>query len=127
MITERTFPIVQELAEFAGIDGCALVDIDSGMVIYHAGIFPGVERIAEAAIEFWRIQTRLSSHFETLGSLNSAAYTFANRAITLFPCSVRPPLVLVSITRKKGVSWRDWGVLLTQLRQDLETANVAAR
>lgn len=86
---------IEELGQFPGMDGCALVDAETGMPWHHAGSAAGVERVAEAAIEFWRVQTRLSRHFEGMGHLQSAAYSFSNRVVALFPCGEAPPLVLV--------------------------------
>ncbi len=111
---------IEELGQFPGMDGCALVDAETGMPWHHAGSAAGVERIAEAAIEFWRVQTRLSRHFEGMGHLQSAAYSFSNRVVALFPCGEAPPLVLVCIARKSDVSWAEWGKRAVWLRQLLK-------
>jgi hypothetical protein len=111
---------IEELGQFPGMDGCALVEAETGMPWYHAGSAAGVERIAEAAIEFWRVQTRLSRHFEGMGNLQSAAYSFSNRVVALFPCGETPPLVLVCIARKSDVSWAEWGKRAVSLRQLLK-------
>ncbi len=126
MNAEAVQAIIGELGQFPGMDGCALVDAETGMPWYHAGSVEGVDRIAEAAIEFWRVQIRLSQHFEGMGPLQSAAYSFSRRVVALFPCSELPPLVLVCIARKSDVSWADWGQRAMQLRQLLKPLAHAA-
>lgn len=111
--------IVHDLARFPGVDGCALVEIDSGMVWYHAGSVPDVDRIAEASIEFWRTPIRLSSSFSSMGPLQSTAYSFAEHVVSLFPCSKKPPLVLICIAQKGKVVWREWGLDVQALKQAL--------
>lgn len=107
---------LQILADFPGIDGCALVETATGMVWHVAGSFPGVERISEAAIEFWRIQHRLSEHLTALGAIQSVAYSFSNRVVALFPCCDEPGLVLVAIAAKGPVAWPAWGVKVGAFR-----------
>lgn len=108
------------LASHPGIKGCALVDSDTGMVWYHAGDLPDLEKTGEAAVEFWRVQTRLSPHFAALGALQSAAYSFLNSTIALFPC-LPNPLVLVCIASKQAIDWARWGESALSLKQVLAT------
>lgn len=110
---------LQELADFPGIDGCAMVEIATGMVWHAAGKYPELERIGEAAIEFWRIQHRLTAHLSALGELKSAAYSFSNRVVALFPCNEEAGLVLVCVAAKGNVDWQNWGVMVEQLRRVL--------
>jgi hypothetical protein len=105
------------LADHPGIDGCALVEVATGMAWHVAGRYPELERIGEAAIEFWRIQTRLTAHLGTLGELQSAAYSFSNRVVALFPCCEEPGLVLVCVAAKGDVAWSAWGVKVGALRR----------
>ena len=74
--TAQVMAHLQALVDYPGIEGCALVETATGMVWHAAGNYPELERIGEAAIEFWRIQDRLKAHLHTLGSLKSAAYSF---------------------------------------------------
>ena len=113
---------LQKLAAFPAIDGCALVEVDTGMAWHVAGNYPELERVGEAAIEFWRIQNRLSEHLGALGPLKSAAYSFANRVVALFPCLDNPALVLVCVAAKGPVAWAAWGVEVQALQRDLEAS-----
>ena len=117
---------LQELADFPGIDGCALVETATGMVWHVAGRYPELERIGEAAIEFWRIQDRLTAHLSTLGTLKSAAYSFSNRVVALFPCSQEAGLVLVCVAAKGDIAWQAWGVKVEALRRVLAQSLTAS-
>jgi hypothetical protein len=112
-------PLIQELAAFPGVQGCALVEADTGMVWYHSRNFTGIEQIGESAIEFWRIQLRLAENFSAFGPLQSTAYAFANRVVALFPCSDKPALVLVCVAAKTGVAWAEWGQQVQALKKKL--------
>ena len=120
--TVQVMARLQKLADFPAIDGCALVEVATGMAWHVAGNYPELERVGEAAIEFWRIHTRLSEHLGALGSLKSAAYSFESRVVALFPCSDDPALVLVCVAAKGPVAWADWGVEVEALRRELVTA-----
>ncbi len=111
--------IVEELAAFKDIEGCALVETDTGMVWHFAGHLPEIEHIAEAAVEFWRIQHRLSSHLVAMGSLRSVACSFSNRVVALFPCCEGPNLVLVCVAAKGHIAWLDWSLKAVKLRKAL--------
>ena len=92
--TAQVMAHLQALVDYPGIEGCALVETATGMVWHAAGNYPELERIGEAAIEFWRIQDRLKVNLHSLGSLKSAAYSFSNRVVALFPCGDESGLVL---------------------------------
>ena len=117
--TAQVIAHLQALADFPGIDGCALVESATGMAWHVAGNYPELERIGEAAIEFWRVQNRLSAHLTTLGTLRSAAYSFSNRVVALFPCSDQAGLVLVCVAAKGDVGWQAWSVKVEALRRVL--------
>lgn len=108
--------LVEQMATFEGIDGCALVEADTGMAWHFAGSWPNIERIGEAAIEFWRIQDRLAGQLAALGGLQSAAYSFSNRVVALFPCCDEPRLVLVCVAAKGPVAWQNWAPKVAELR-----------
>lgn len=115
--TAKVVAHLQALADFPGIDGCALVETATGMAWHVAGDYPELERIGEAAIEFWRVQDRLTAHLNTLGTLNSAAYSFSNRVVALFPCNLDAGLVLVCVAAKGHIAWQDWSVKVDALRR----------
>lgn len=114
------------LASYPGIKGCALVDSDTGMVWYHAGDLPDIEKTGEAAIEFWRVQMRLSPYFLALGALQSAAYSFLNSTIALFPC-LPNPLILVCVASKQAIDWAKWGESAQGLKKVLASSDLLTR
>jgi Roadblock/LC7 domain len=113
--------LMQELAAYPGVRGCALVDADSGMVWHHAGNLPDTEQLAEASIEFWRVHQRLSDQLCTLGELQSAMYSFADCVVALFPCITEPHLVLICVADKGKLAWRDWSAAAHKLRKLLSS------
>lgn len=110
---------VNQISQLPKMDGCALVQEDTGMVWHYSGQTKDIERISEAVIEFWRIHQRLKVPLSSLGSLKSAAFSFSNQVVALFPCSVSPPLVLVCITKKPPIDWSLWQPLIAGLNQAL--------
>jgi len=115
--------LVGRLAAFPGVQGCALVDADTGMVWYCAGKLPGIERLGEASVEFWRVQLRQSAYFQQFGPLESAAHSFADQVIALFPCSHKPALIAVCVADKSGMAWGTWGAQLAELKKVLKLAH----
>lgn len=97
--------ILQALCESPGMQGCVLSDAASGMAIHHCGDIPELEQIGEAAIEFWRVQGRLSGYFKSLGQLHTLAYIFKDHLIALFPCQRQPDIVLICVADKIHIDW----------------------
>ncbi len=97
-----------ELAAFAGIRGCSLVECGSGLVLHGAGEFADVEPLSEAAVEFWRIHARIKENLAALGSLNLVMLAFQNGWLALTPCPGDPSLLLVAVTRSQAVDWQGW-------------------
>lgn len=108
---------LQELARAPAVQGCALVEVISGMVWHSAGDWEHIEQQAEAAVEFWRVQERHTAHFEHLGSLRSSIYFFSAGSLALLPCPGRTPLVLVCVAERVGMDWGSWMQQLKPLHQ----------
>ena len=108
---------INQISQQPKMDGCALVQEDTGMVWHYSGQIKDIERISEAVIEFWRVHQRLKIPLQSLGSLKSAAFSFSNQIVALFPCIQSPPLVLVCITKKTSVDWSLWQPLILALNQ----------
>lgn len=109
--------MLKAMAQLPGVQGCALVETESGMVWHHAGNLPELEHISEAAVEFWRIHQRVSGQLATLGSLHAAAYSFHQHILTMCPCGRAPARVLICVSNKTGMVWSDWNQQVTALRQ----------
>ena len=114
---------IELLGETPGLQGCALVDVDSGMVWFSAGQLDGLDKLAEAAVEYWRVHLRLKNSFGQLGDLNSAMFAFREGLLALFPCSSQPSLVLVALAPIAGMNWLTWGSQVRELKQRIARAN----
>ena len=100
MKEKRLQEAVEAMAAMPGLEGCALVEIEAGMVWNHAGQIDGVQTFAEAASDYWRLYTRLSDQFKDLGDLRASVMMHARGRITLLPCG--KGMLLVTLTRQKS-------------------------
>lgn len=103
--------LVQKLADLSSmpaVQGCALVEVETGMVWQSAGRWQHVEMLGEAAIESWRVQQRQQAHFEHLGALRSSITYFTKGSVALLPCPGTVPLVLVCVADRTGMDWSQW-------------------
>jgi predicted regulator of Ras-like GTPase activity (Roadblock/LC7/MglB family) len=108
--------ILDKLASFNGVQGCALVEADTGMVWHYAGHLSDMESVGEAAVEFWRTQNRVAGRLGMMGALKFASYNYAQRVITLIPCDDERGLILVCVAVSPGMVWSDWIRELPSLR-----------
>ena len=96
-----------EMAQLPGVMGCALVEIEAGMVWHHAGHIEGVQTFAEAASDYWRLYRRLHTNFEQVGKLRACVMMHDAGRITLLPCGTG--MLLVTLTRQKSeIDWALW-------------------
>lgn len=95
------------MAALPGLEGCALVEIEAGMVWHHAGRIDGVQHLAEAASDYWRLYHRLAHQFHDLGELRAQVMMHAQGRLTLLPCG--SGMLLVTLTRQQsGIDWNAW-------------------
>jgi hypothetical protein len=100
-----------ELAELQGVNGIALVDCASGMVVTKAGAIENLEQLSEAAIEFWRLSQRLRANLKELQSLEAAALSFERGMMLLQPlrqAKTNETLVVVAIVTVATMDWNRW-------------------
>ena len=71
---------LESMAAMPGLEGCALVEIEAGMVWHHAGQIEGVQTFAEAASDYWRLYNRLSHQFKDLTIAFKMAKNSSNKA-----------------------------------------------
>ena len=117
--------ILQQLSELEGLQGCALVDPETGMSWHHAGRLSDIEQIGEAAIEFWRAQRRMPARFKEFGAFYTSAHWFEKTVIVLLPCSVTPELVLVCVGEKDKVNLDSLRLPLAAIERVLLANNTA--
>lgn len=91
--------------EFAAVEGCALVEVASGMVVHSVGTLMQSGELAAAASDYWRHYRRHDNFFEALGALRYCVLIHARQRITIFPCS--DEMVLVLLTRDGApIDWQ---------------------
>ena len=76
---------LQSMAAMPGLEGCALVEIEAGMVWHHAGQIEGVQTFAEAASDYWRLYNRLADQCKQLLYKKTSVITHAHGLITRIP------------------------------------------
>lgn len=102
--------------EVQGLDGCALADAETGMVWHAAGAVEGVEGLSEAAVDFWRLRTRLAGTLDPLGQLQALVLMHALRRLTIVGCG--PSLLLVVLSgRDARVDWDGWKRSVAELQK----------
>ena len=105
------------MAQLPGVNGCALVEIDAGMVWHHAGQIEGVQTFAEAASDYWRLYGRLAGQFQDLGELRASIMMHAHGRLTLLPCGGGMLLVSLTAGQKSGLDWNQWQAHAQELAQ----------
>jgi hypothetical protein len=89
-----------------GLEACALVESESGIVIAQEGSLPEMSRIAEAAVEFWRLHWRLNEYLNSdFGSMKQQACFFEHRVLALMPWSQGSEWLLVFVGLPGQVDW----------------------
>lgn len=96
--------ILQTIAAMPGLQGCALVEVDAGMVWHLAGTAPDLQKIAEASSDYWRLYKRQRTHFGGLGELRAQVMMHADSRITMMPCGDDMLLIALSL-EKTPVDW----------------------
>lgn len=98
-------PLLREIEGIDGIDGGAIVDVESGMPwCVSAGIAAEGDLLAEAASDYWRMYQRLARNFESLGELRASLLVHSNGRLTLLPCG--PGLIaVIKSTQQNGIDW----------------------
>jgi len=98
--------VLNSMAEMPGVDGCALVEVDAGMVWHSAGQMQGMQNLAEAISDYWRLYKRLDHHFTDLGDMKASVFMHAKGNITVLPCG--KGMLLVAVSQKSTVNWAQW-------------------
>lgn len=98
---------LEAMAERHGLHGCALVDVEAGMVWHAAGPADELPGLAESVTDFWRLHLRQREHLPQLDELMALVLVHATRQITLVGCG--PGLVLMALAaRNAAVDWPRW-------------------
>lgn len=95
------------LARHPGIRGCALVDLDSGLV-WHKEPLEESHGLWEAAVDHWRLHRRLSRHFEPLGEAGAIVTYHRGATMAMLPCVPDPEVILICVAAPSAVDWKAW-------------------
>ena len=107
MNAQRLQASLDDMASLLGVVGCALVEIETGMVWNSAGQIEDMTLLAEAASDYWRLYRRLQPNFEQVGKLRACVMMHDAGRITLLPCG--GGMLLVTITTQQAqVDWKTW-------------------
>ena len=109
------------MARYPGVRGCALVDAASGLV-WHRHPDADASGLWEAAVDHWRLQQRLSSHFGELGPVQAIVLHHSDLKLTLLPCLRDPDVLLVCLAEHDNVDWAGWQRDTRQLAGRLRAA-----
>lgn len=111
---------LEAMAETAGVSGCALVDADTGMVWHAAGRVASLVPFAEAAVDFWRLRTRLEPTLDPMGEVQAIVVVHSRQRLSIVGCG--PDLLLVAVSgRDARIDWLAWQQRVTEIR-DLAAA-----
>ncbi|THU01483.1 hypothetical protein E9531_08940 [Lampropedia puyangensis] len=92
--------------DFPALEGCAVVDVSTGVVVHGVGRLVQEGALAEASTDYWRHYQRHGSFFEELGPLRYCVLIHQEIRITMFPCSQE--MILIFFTQEgQAVDWKD--------------------
>ncbi len=95
------------IAMMEGVQGCALVEVSTGLVWHATGRQDDLTHIAEAATDHWRNHQRHESSYRSLGALQAQVLMFAAQRITIVACGRDLVLILFSDSVDR-VDWTAW-------------------
>lgn len=101
---------LEQMARLPGLQGCALVEVDTGMVWHAAGGIEDLHKTAEVSSDYWRLYQRQRSHFAALGELQAQVMMHREVRITLLPCG--QGMLLIALSREQDRV--DWAALQSQ-------------
>lgn len=105
---------LQALRAVDGLLGCALVDLETGMVVQSAGS-ADLPALAEAASDYWRL-CRRQRLFASLGPLRAQAVIHEHTRVTIVRCG--EGLLLVTLSQEgRGIDWDRWKAGVQALQQ----------
>lgn len=98
---------VEQMARTPQFSGCALVEVDTGMVWHCAGKLRTIERLGEAISDYWRLNKRLEASFSQLGDLRICVFLHDRGRITSMPCG--NGMIIVALSQHQApIDWVEW-------------------
>ena len=100
--------LAEMVAASPGVRACALVEAESGLIWHCVGARPEFDPLWEASADYWRMHSRLRSHFEVLGDLGGAVMYHRLGILAIMPCITEPALLVVCVGENGKVDWGRW-------------------
>lgn len=97
---------LRAIAAQPGVQGCALVDLETGMVLHWEGP-PALLPVAEAASDYWRLCARQENVFGILGPPRAQVVIHEHTRVTIVRCGEGLLLVTLSL-EAEAVDWGRW-------------------
>jgi UDP-N-acetylglucosamine transferase subunit ALG13 len=97
---------LDEMLTQEGVTGCALVDMDAGMVLQWVGPEEHLP-VAEAASDYWRLCARQQGIFGVLGAPRAQVVIHEHTRVTIVRCGEGLLLVTLSL-ESRNVDWPRW-------------------
>lgn len=116
MTTQALAASMQALADLAGMRGCALVDVHTGMTWQAAGLDANVQVLCEGATDYWRLFLRHEALYRpSLGDLGALVLVHGRGRLTLVSCGAA--MLLVCVSREPDqVDWARWKPMVRELQ-----------
>lgn len=97
--------ILNEIDAMHGVDGAAIVDYRSGMVIYTSANFDDeATPLAEATSDYWRLYERQAGMFDALGPLKISIMIHEKKRLTMLPCG-EGLMCLLQTSKVDDIDW----------------------
>jgi predicted regulator of Ras-like GTPase activity (Roadblock/LC7/MglB family) len=93
---------LSHLVGVRGVRAAALVEPESGMVVLHEGNVEDLDRLAEVAVDFWRLHARQRERFSKLGALTGISVSYERLSLKLQPT---PPSVAQELIAVLVLDW----------------------
>lgn len=109
---------LQHITKTPGVVSCALVVIDTGMVLLNTSQDESFEIIAEGARDYWTVQDRNGGIFKAIGDINVIFVFHQQNIISIQMCDDKT--LLITLAETKGVDWNKWQRVIAPLKNKIK-------
>lgn len=105
---------IDRIAAGDGVLGCALVEIEAGMIWLSAGQNPHLPLYCEAISDYWRLSERLNKHLPDTGQLKNLSLQYQHLKIASWRLNQGLIFVLL-LTQSQELQWEKIKPLMTDI------------
>ncbi len=105
---------INQIADGEGVLGCALVEIEAGMIWLSAGKSPQLSQYCEAVSDYWRLSDRLNKHFPEADQLRNLSLQYGHLKIASWRLNKGLILVLL-LAQGQELPWEKAKPLITKI------------